>query len=91
MYSMGGGNAGLVRALESAGRRGTPFVAHDLDADNLPLLRSGALTVVLHHDLRADLRAGLTQVHRLVPGAPTSLPSPPQVVTPWNVPPRWRG
>lgn len=94
VYSMGGGNAGLVRALESAGRCGTPFVAHDLDADNLPLLRSGALTVVLHHDLRADLRAGLTQVlraHRLVPGAPTSLPSPPQVVTPWNVPPRCRG
>jgi len=69
-------------------------VAHDLDSDNLPLLRSGALTAVLHHDLRADLRAGLTQVlraHRLVPGAPTSLPSPPQVVTPWNVPPRLRG
>lgn len=94
VYSMGGGNAGLARALKSAGRCGTHFVAHDLDADNLPLLRSGALTVVLHHDLRADLRAGLTQVlraHRLVPGAPTSMPSPPQVVTPWNVPPRLRG
>ena len=94
VYSMGGGNAGLARALESAGRGATPYVAHDLDADNLPLLRSGVLTVVLHHDLRADLRAGLTQVlraHRLVPGAPTSLPSQPQVVTPWNVPPRLRG
>ncbi len=94
VYSMGGGNAGLARALESAGRGGTPFVAHDLDADNLPLLRSAAVTVVLHHDLRADLRAGLTQVlraHRLVPGAPTSLPSQPQVVTPWNVPHRLRG
>lgn len=94
VYSMGGGNAGLVRALESAGRSGTPFVAHDLDADNLPLLRSGALSMVLHHDLRADLRAGLVQLlraHRLVPGAPTSLPSTPQVVTPWNIPPRLRG
>lgn len=93
VYSMGGGNAGLVRALESAGRRGTPFVAHDLDADNLPLLRSGALTAVLHHDLRADLRAGLSQLLRaqgLLPGAPTSLPSVPQVITPWNVPARLR-
>ena len=94
VYSMGGGNAGLVRALATAGRSGLPFVAHDLDADNLPLLRSGALTVVLHHDLRADLRAGLAQLlraHRLLPGAPTSLPSTPQVITPWNVPPRLRG
>lgn len=94
VYSMGGGNAGLARALQSVGAAGTPFVAHDLDADNLPLLRSGVLTVVLHHDLRADLRAGLTQVlraHRLVPGAPTSLPSPPQVVTPWNIPVRLGG
>ena len=36
------------------------------------LLRSGALTVVLHHDLRTDLRAALTQLlraHRLLPGA----------------------
>jgi LacI family transcriptional regulator len=49
---------------------------------------------VLHHDLRADLRAALTQLlraHRLLPGAPASVHSPPQVVTPWNVPPRLRG
>ncbi|MEO7422908.1 MAG: LacI family DNA-binding transcriptional regulator [Ornithinibacter sp.] len=94
VYSMGGGNAGLVRALATVGRAGLPFVAHDLDADNLLLLRSGALTLVLHHDLRADLRAGLTQLlraHRLVAGAPTSLPSAPQVITPWNVPARLRG
>ena len=70
-----------------------PFVGHDLDADNLALLRTGVLTAVLHHDLRADLRAALTQLlraHRLLPGAPTSVPSAPQVVTPWNVPPRLR-
>ena len=51
------------------------------------------LTAVLHHDLRADLRAALTQLlraHRLLPGAPASVRSAPQVVTPWNVPPRLR-
>ncbi len=93
VYSMGGGNAGVAAALADAGPGPVPFVAHDLDADNLALLRAGVLTAVLHHDLRADLRAALTQLlraHRLLPGAPTSAPSAPQVVTPWNVPPRLR-
>ncbi len=93
VYSMGGGNAGIAAALASAGVAPVPFVGHDLDADNLALLRTGVLTAVLHHDLRADLRAALTQLlraHRLLPGAPTSVPSAPQVVTPWNVPPRLR-
>ena len=93
VYSMGGGNVGTARALAAAGAASVPFVGHDLDADNLALLRSGALTVVLHHDLRTDLRAALTQLlraHRLVPGAPASVRSAPQVVTPWNVPPRLR-
>jgi LacI family transcriptional regulator len=91
---MGGGNTGIAAALASAGLTRVPFVGHDLDADNLGLLRTGVLTVVLHHDLRADLRAALTQLlraHRLLPGAPESVHSPPQVVTPWNVPPRLRG
>ncbi|MGG5258933.1 LacI family DNA-binding transcriptional regulator [Phycicoccus avicenniae] len=94
VYSMGGGNAGTARALAAAGLAGIPFVGHDLDADNLPLLRSGVLTAVLHHDLRADLRTALTQLLRaqdLLPGAPASEPSSPQVVTPWNIPPRLRG
>ncbi len=94
VYSMGGGNAGIARALAAAGKAPVPFVGHDLDADNLALLRAGTLTAVLHHDLRADLRAALTQLlraHRLLPGAPTDAPSAPQVVTPWNVPPRLRG
>ena len=93
VYSMGGGNAGIAAALAATGCAGIPFVAHDLDADNLALLRTGVLTAVLHHDLRADLRGALTQLlraHRLLPGAPASVHSAPQVVTPWNIPPRLR-
>jgi LacI family transcriptional regulator len=93
VYSMGGGNAGVVAALAAAGAGGVPIVGHDLDADNLALLRTGKLTAVLHHDLRADLRAALTQLlraHGLVPGAPASVRSAPQVVTPYNIPPRLR-
>lgn len=93
VYSMGGGNGGIARALTAAGRVGMTFLGHDLDADNLPLLRTGVLTAVLHHDLRSDLRTALRQLlraHGLLPGAPTSVLSAPQVVTPWNVPPRLR-
>lgn len=93
VYSMGGGNTGVARALSAAGLGAVPFLGHDLDSDNLALLRTGVLTAVLHHDLRTDLRAALTQIlraHRLLPGAPTSVRSAPQVVTPWNVPPRLR-
>ncbi|AYJ49179.1 LacI family DNA-binding transcriptional regulator [Rhodococcus sp. P1Y] len=56
VYSIGGGNTGAVRAFERARRRCRVFVGHDLDGDNRPLLRSGALSAVLHHDLRADAR-----------------------------------
>jgi LacI family transcriptional regulator len=67
------------------------FVGHDLDADNVALLRDGTLSAVLHHDLRADMRGAIRQVlrhHRMVPGAPTSVAAHPQVITPYNVPPR---
>lgn len=56
VYSIGGGNTGAVRAFDRTGRRCRVFVGHDLDGDNRPLLKSGALSAVLHHDLRADAR-----------------------------------
>jgi LacI family transcriptional regulator len=44
---------------------------------------------VLHHDLDEDMRRvcrAILQAHRAVPGAPHSLPSNIQVVTPYNTP-----
>jgi LacI family transcriptional regulator len=91
VYSIGGGNRAIAGELERAGVRPRVFVGHDLDADNLALLRQGTLSAVLHHELRADVRAACRQVmrhHGLVPGAPTSVPAGVQVVTPHNVPAR---
>jgi LacI family transcriptional regulator len=76
VYSVGGGNRAIAGAFTTAGLTPVVFVAHDLDEDNLDLLRSGVLTAVLHHDLHADMRAGVRQVmraHGLMPGAPTSV------------------
>ena len=89
VYSIGGGNRATVSAFETLGRRPAVYVAHDLDADNLALLRTGRLTLVLHHDLKADMRRAcrlLLQAGGILPGSPTSLPSQVQVVTRYNEP-----
>jgi LacI family transcriptional regulator len=90
-YSIGGGNRAIVDAFARLERGCRVFVAHDLDADNVQLLRDGSVSVVLHHDLGQDMRRAcqaIMQAHRVLPGAPHSLPSNIQVVTPYNVPGR---
>jgi LacI family transcriptional regulator len=90
-YSIGGGNRAIVDAFARLERECRVFVAHDLDADNVQLLRNGSVSVVLHHDLGQDMRRAcqaIMQAHRVLPGAPHSLPSNIQVVTPYNVPGR---
>lgn len=91
VYSVGGGNRATVGAFGAAERACHVFVGHDLDRDNVELLRAGALSAVLHHDLHADMRRAMRQVmrhHGLLPGAPTSFAAAVEVVTPHNVPPR---
>jgi LacI family transcriptional regulator len=90
-YSIGGGNRAIVEAFARLERECRVFVAHDLDADNVQLLRDGSVSVVLYHDLGQDMRRAcqaIMQVHRVLPGAPHSLPSNIQVVTPYNLPGR---
>ena len=90
VYSPGGGNAATLAAFAELGRTPSAFVAHDLDADNRRLLRTGRLSAVLHHDLRADLRRAcrlLLQARGVLPGSPVTVASQVQVVTPYNEPP----
>jgi LacI family transcriptional regulator len=91
VYSIGGGNRAIVEAFARLERECRVFVAHDLDADNVQLLRDSSVSVVLHHDLGQDMRRAcqaIMQAHRVLPGAPHSLPSNIQVVTPYNLPGR---
>lgn len=88
VYSIGGGNTAALAAFGARGRAPQVFVGHDLDADNLTLLRRHQITAVLHHDLRADAREAcrlLLQWHGAVPGRASSAPSAIRVVTPYNV------
>lgn len=88
VYSMGGGNLAVLKALDLAGTAPDIYIAHDLDEDNLDLLRAGRLTFVLHHDLRTDMRAAFRHLlasHGLG-SAPEHSASDIQVITPKNLP-----
>ncbi|MNR02433.1 hypothetical protein D3C85_1182840 [compost metagenome] len=90
MYSIGGGNAAIVQAFAQAGRPCQVFIGHDLDADNVALLKSGAIHAVLHHDLGQDMRRACQEILRAqgaLPALAHALPlSAIQIVTPWNLP-----
>jgi len=88
VYSVGGGNTAILGAFADRGRPAPLLIAHDLDDDNLRLLRAGQIAAVLHHNLRLDLR----RASQVIMSARSGLPdfavtsSAIQVVTPFNVP-----
>lgn len=89
VYSMGWGNVAILRALKSIGQTPKCFIAHDLDRDNVALLRDGKLSAVLHHDLRQDMRTACHHImhfHKLLPASAVGPSSPVVVVTPANIP-----
>jgi LacI family transcriptional regulator len=91
VYSMGGGNIAILRALKAIGQTPKCFIGHDLDRDNVQLLKEGKLSAVLHHDLRQDMRTACRHImhfHRLLPASAIGLSSSVVVVTPVNIPHR---
>ena len=78
-----------IDAFEAAGHPLPVYVAHDLDADNLALLRAEKLSYVLHHSLEADAAHALGTLIEARGGAPkTKRPahSALVIVTPFNIP-----
>lgn len=89
VYSIGGGNRSIVEAFEAAGRPLPVHVAHDLDDDNVALLRSEKLSYVLHHSLEADAAHALaTLIEARDASAKTKRPahSALVIITPFNIP-----
>jgi LacI family transcriptional regulator len=90
VYSIGGGNMATLAAFERLGRPCRVFIAHDLDADNCRLLRAGRISAVLHNDLCADAHRAMLlilQANGALPAEPAR-PTPVQIVTPYNLPPK---
>ncbi len=89
VFSIGGGNRAIVEVLRDADRAPGCFIAHDLDAENVGLLRSGQINFVLHHDLQSSMYQAfraLSAKHGLVPPSDATGLSDIQVVTPHNIP-----
>ena len=87
VYSMGGGNAAILKDLARHGWHSLPFVAHDLDQDNRHLLRGGGLSFVLHHDLEQDMGNALRAIagfHGIAPAQPEQMASAVQIFTPYT-------
>ncbi|SAK43530.1 transcriptional regulator, LacI family [Caballeronia hypogeia] len=89
VYSMGGGNVAILRALQARQHAPFFFIGHDLDRDNVQLLRDGKIQAILHHDLRQDMRSACHHImhyHKLLPASSVAASSSVMVVTPENIP-----
>lgn len=89
VYSIGGGNSGVVDAFAAAGRPCEVFIGHDLARSNRVLLQTGHLSAVIHHDLREDMRHAARTImtfHGALPGPVRTVNSKIEVVTPLNMP-----
>lgn len=90
VYSVGGGNAGILEAFDEVRRVPRVFVGHDLAPENVALLRAGRLQAVLHHGLDEDLQRCcriLMQAHGALPPDGRRTTSTIGVVTAYNLPP----
>ncbi|MEX5237036.1 LacI family DNA-binding transcriptional regulator [Kocuria arenosa] len=89
VYSVGGGNHGIMAAFDDAGRAPRVVVGHDLAPENVELLRAGRIHAVLHHDLEQDLQRCcriVMEAHGAIPPEERRHHSTIDVITPYNVP-----
>lgn len=89
VYSIGGGNKAIIDAFAEAGRNISCFVAHDLDQDNLDLLRQEKLHYVLHHNLNSDAASvfrTFLKAHHAMPQMAGPALSAIEIITPFNLP-----
>jgi LacI family transcriptional regulator len=88
VYSMGGGNRGILQAFDDVKRPVLAYIGHDLDAENRALLQEGRIDAIIDHDLVADARDALRAIlyhHRRIESHHPAQPSRAMVVTPYNL------
>lgn len=88
VYSMGGGNRGILEAFDDAKRPVLAYIGHDLDAENRALLEAGRIDAIIDHDLVADARDALRAIlhhHRRIESHHSNQPSRAMVITRYNL------
>lgn len=89
VYTVGGGNTGILQAFASHNREISTFISHDLDRENRALMQAGKIDVLIEHNLQLDaqnaLRA-LLQFHHFIPQTENAVPySPINIITAINM------
>ena len=89
VYSIGGANIAVLHAFAKMKRKVQVFIAHDLDGDNVKLLKQSKLSAVLHHNLKADMQTCcrlIMQANGALRNQNINPLSAIQVITPFNIP-----
>lgn len=87
VYCVGGGQAGVARAIEDAGLAGSvAMVGHNFNEETRPFLLSGAIDALVHQDMGRIARAALDCFAR-PPRSVSGTIVPVEIVTRENMPP----
>ena len=87
IYSVGGGNEGVVRALKERGLAGeVKFIGHNLTPKTRGYLLDGSMQFVVHQDMRLVARFAVDAMTACLERRPTHLPTVPvEIITRENI------
>lgn len=89
VYTVGGGNPGILRAFAEQKRTVNAFIGHDLDRENRALLQAGKIDALIEHNLQLDaLHAFRTLLafHGFLPASEPPAPySKINIITRYNI------
>lgn len=70
VYTVGGGNAGILHAFDEHNIRIEAFIGHDLDRENRALMQAGRIDALIDHNLQLDAQhafRALLEYHGFLP------------------------
>lgn len=89
VYTVGGGNPGILRAFAEEKRQLNAFIGHDLDQENCALLQAGKIDALIEHNLQLDALHAfrtLLEFHAFLPAtAPVAPYSKINIITRYNM------
>lgn len=89
VYTVGGGNPGILRAFDELNRPVNAFIGHDLDRENRALLQTGKIDALIEHNLQLDAQHAfktLLEFHGFLPAsAPPAPYSKINIITRYNM------
>ena len=89
VYTVGGGNPGILRAFAEQKRQVNAFIGHDLDQENCALLQAGKIDALIEHNLQLDALHAfrtLLEFHGFLPAsAPPAPYSKINIITRYNM------